>query len=56
MTLKGMTNKDLAAKLQISPVTLYRKIERDGDFTRKEILQLIEILDISDPVEVFFTS
>ncbi len=54
MALLGMTSKDLAKSLDVDESTLYRKIQNDGNFTRKEINQLIEILEIENPKEIFF--
>lgn len=53
--LKNMTLRDVAKELGINESTLYRKIQRDGDFTRDEINKLIMILDISNPEVIFFT-
>ncbi len=54
MALLGMTSKELAKHLEIDESTLYRKIQNDGAFTRKEINQMIEILKIENPKEIFF--
>lgn len=54
MALLGMTAKELAAKLEINEATLYRKMQRDGDFSRKEINTMIKVLEIEDPKEIFF--
>lgn len=54
MTLLGVTAKDLAKKLDISEATFYRKMQRDGDFTRNEINILIQVLQINNPEEIFF--
>lgn len=51
---KGRTRKELAEILGINEVTLYRKLKRGGDFTREEINIMIDRLDISDPVGIFF--
>jgi DNA-binding phage protein len=56
MVLKGMTGKELAVKLGISETTLYRKMANDGDFSRKEIDDIMAILSIDDPVAIFFAS
>lgn len=56
MVLKGMTGKELAVKLGISETTLYRKMANDGDFSRKEIDDIMVILSIDDPVAIFFAS
>jgi transposase-like protein len=54
LVLAGITVKELAEKLGINEATLYRKIGSDGRFTRQEINNLIEILDIKNPEEIFF--
>lgn len=54
MTLLGVTAKDLAKELDINEATFYRKLQRDGDFTRREINILIQVLQITNPEEIFF--
>ena len=54
MTLRNVSKKTLAEKLGINEVTLYRKINNDGFFTRKEINTMIEFLAIENPAEIFF--
>ena len=54
LALAGLSRKDLAEQLGINEATLYRKIKDDGRFTRKEINQIIQILDIKDPEAIFF--
>lgn len=56
LALAEMTIKELAAKLGINEATLYRKLNRDGDFSRKEINDIIQILHIEDPEAVFFSN
>ena len=51
---KGMLKKDVAKALGIDVSTLYRKMEKDGDFSREEMAVLIELLGIEDPKEIFF--
>ena len=53
MVLKGITGRDLASKMGINEGTLYRKFGNDGDFTRSEIQQIMDILEIKNPDEVF---
>lgn len=50
---KGITKAELARELGITTQTLYRKM-RIGIFTSDEIYKMIEILSISNPVEIFF--
>ena len=55
LILAGVSMKELASRLNINESTLYRKIKQDGAFTRDEINEMIVILNISDPKEIFFT-
>jgi len=54
MVLKGITGKEMAARMGINEGTLYRKMGNDGDFSRSEITKIMEILEIEDPSEIFF--
>jgi hypothetical protein len=54
IALKGKRLKDIAEVLEIKESTLYRKLKRDGDFTRAEINTLIIYLEIERPEEIFF--
>lgn len=54
MTLRDVSKKELAEKLGINEITLYRKINNDGFFTRKEINTMIDFLAIENPAEIFF--
>lgn len=54
MALKGVTKKELAQELGINEVTLYRKINNDGAFTRSEINKMITYLQIKEPNSIFF--
>ena len=54
MVLVGMNVKEVSAALGINEATFYRKMNNDGDFSRKEISQLVEILKIEDPMIIFF--
>lgn len=49
----GMTQKDVAHALGISEKTLIRRL-KEGNFGLDEVNQLIEILHISNPCEIFF--
>ena len=53
---KGMTRKEVAEALNVTETTLWRKLKRGGDFSRAEINTLIEVLDINDPMPIFFAS
>ena len=54
LVLKGYTMKYVAEALGINVATIYRKVNADGDFSRKEINTLIDILEIQNPSEIFF--
>ena len=50
MVREQKTIKDIADMLEISQTTLYRKIKRDGDFSRKEIQKISEFLNLKEPL------
>jgi len=52
--LKNYTIKQIAKYLGISASTFYKKLNGKSDFTRGEIERLITILDITDPMGIFF--
>ena len=54
MVREQKTMKDIADMLEISQTTLYRKIKRDGDFSRKEIQRKREFLKLKEPDKIFF--
>lgn len=54
MVLKDINAEELSEQLGINPSTFYRKMNNDGDFSRSEIEKMIIILEINDPVFVFF--
>lgn len=56
IVLSGMSMEQIANELGINVVTLYRKINRDGDFSRAEIQILKTLLPVEDPYEIFFTN
>lgn len=56
LVLKGVTLKELAKTLEIDESTLYRKINDDGRFTRKEMNNMIDFLEIEDPNNIFFAN
>lgn len=54
----GMTIPSLARRMNISPFTLYRKLERNGEgLLVKDVDKIISIVDISDDdiTPIFFT-
>ena len=53
MVEKGLSQKNLAILLGINDKTLGRKM-RSGKFNSDEMEKMIEILEIKNPVEIFF--
>ena len=51
---KGLTQKQVAKELDITPKTFSLKLKK-GVFGSDEIEAMINLLDISDPVPIFFT-
>lgn len=56
LALRGMTMKELCEKIGMSAPTLYRKLRRDGDFSRSEMNKIIIALNIEDPESIFFAN
>lgn len=54
LVLSDVSMKELAKKLGIDESTLYRKVNEDGRFSRKEINAMLSILKIEDPYPIFF--
>ena len=54
MVMADKSVKDICEVLKINPSTFYRKMEKDGDFTRDEISILVRELNIEDPADIFF--
>lgn len=50
---RRMSQADVATSLGITPKTFYEKM-KNGVFGSDEIQKMIEILDIEDPMSVFF--
>jgi AraC-like DNA-binding protein len=50
----GHTLKSVAEYLNISETTFYRKLKHNGSFSRYEINQLIDLLNIQNPFDIFF--
>lgn len=51
--LAGLTLRQVAAALNIDEATLYRKMNGESDFYRREIQQLCSILKIENPSAIF---
>jgi DNA-binding XRE family transcriptional regulator len=50
---RRMSQTDVATSLGITPKTFYEKM-KNGVFGSDEIQKMIEILDIEDPMSIFF--
>ena len=50
---KGMTQGEVAEKLNISNKTFYNKLKK-GVFGSDEIEKMIELLEIKEPMNIFF--
>lgn len=50
---KGFSQSQVAEKLGMTPKTFYLKMKK-GVFDSDEIFELIEILGIENPIEIFF--
>lgn len=53
MVEKGMSQKSLATCLGINDKTLGRKM-KSGKFNSNEMEKMIEVLEIKNPIEIFF--
>ncbi len=56
LIIKGKNMKDIANVLGINEATLYRKVNGNSDFYRREIQIICNYLDIEDPSDIFFNS
>lgn len=50
---RRMTQTDVANAIGISPKTFYEKMQR-GVFGSDEIMVMIDVLNIEDPMTIFF--
>ncbi len=50
---KGLSQTDVAKEIGITPKTFYEKM-KNGVFGSDEIEVMINLLDIEDPVSIFF--
>ena len=55
LSRKDMNRADAARKLNMNPSTFYRKLKR-GVLDSDEIEALMVLLDIEDPMPIFFAS
>lgn len=53
MAEKGITGQDLSKKLSITPKTFYTKMKK-GVFGSDDIQIMINVLNIDNPMEIFF--
>lgn len=53
MVARGLTQKQLAEKLEMSERTLANKLTK-GVFTTTDVEKLIDVLKIENPMEIFF--
>ena len=53
MARKGITQNTLAKELGISPKTLYNKM-KTGRFGTDDVTKIMHVLEISDPMPIFF--
>ena len=53
---KGISVLELCNQIGICEATFYRKISRDGDFSRFEIRKIVEMLELSqeESTKIFF--
>lgn len=51
---KHFTKEQIAQMIGITPNTLRRKL-KDRKFDSDEMMKLVEVLGIDDPVSIFFT-
>ena len=56
LALRNISRKELAEYLGISEATMYRKIKSGGRFSRDEINKMIDLLEIEEPMTIFFTN
>jgi len=54
IALRGKTTADVADMLGISRVTLYRKLNGESDFLRREIEEIRDYLKIDNLEDIFF--
>lgn len=52
---KGLSQADVAKEIGITPKTFYEKM-KNGVFGSDEIEIMIDLLDIEDPVSIFFAN
>ena len=53
MAAKGISGKEMAKRIGIAPKTFYEK-KKKGVFGTDEVEIMIEVLQLSDPMSIFF--
>jgi DNA-binding XRE family transcriptional regulator len=53
MAEKGLTGQDMAKVIGKTPKTFYNKM-KEGVFDSNEIEAIVDALDISNPIDIFF--
>lgn len=53
MAAKGISGKEMAKRIGIAPKTFYEKMKK-GVFGTDEVEIMIEVLQLSDPMSIFF--
>lgn len=56
MKSKGVSVQEMCEKLGISRSAFYRKMKQDSEFTRNEMEIIINVLQLDDPVSIFFAN
>ena len=56
MTEKGKSISDMCDMLNISRSAFYRKCNGKSEFTMSEIKKIVDFLNLSSPVEIFFAN
>lgn len=54
MSEKGKSIADMCTMLNISRSAFYRKCNGKSEFTRSEIIKIVDFLKLESPVEIFF--
>ena len=54
MKRKGLSVADLCAVIGMNRSTFYKKLRGDSEFTRGEIQLIVDALDLSSPIGIFF--
>lgn len=56
MAKKGVTTKQICKLIGISRSAFYKKKTGKSEFKRCEIKQIMDVLDINNPKEIFFNN